>query len=222
MSNNFRWALPIGLLALCCCLSCNKISSGQYYYVEVAPAKFVPLRFPRLLPENMVIKYGGRIVTFECLPGLNPPDSLMEFGGKLYVLAFDASGKRAKDWRWRCFEQDGDHFKEIPASSYPRSIAILNLWRPGDPRRYSTGMEGERLDQLVLARECDIESRYFSNTDQARMWFMLEVENSYEAAYGRKYDTEDRSFIRQFKAKYNPVHLTSMEMKPVPKKERDF
>jgi hypothetical protein len=123
-------------------------------------------------------------------------------------------------WRWRAFKQDDDKFKEIPLDEYPKSIAILNIWLPGDPSRYSTGMEGERVDGLVLARECDPDQRYFSNTDQARLWFMLEVANDWEKAC-LQYKTSS-GFVRQFKSKHRPVRLTSMELLPVPKEQRGF
>ena len=49
---------------------------------------------------------------------------------------------------------------------------------------------------------------------------MLEVTNSYERS--NMVSEEWPDFLRRYKAKYNPVHLTSMELKPVPKSERNF
>ncbi len=214
-------------------------ATGDCFYVEIAPAKFVPVRFPYFKDHDLVIKYNGNVVTYKSPPGVNMPESLMEYNGKLYVLAFDTSARRYEDrkkygpWRWRCFEQDGKGFKEIPASSFPRSIALINIWRPNGfrghvSRRFSTGTNGEKIDQIDLVRSLDTENLYFANCEIAWLWFMLEVNNDFNAIVGGgprdtvRYNPSDRSFVREFKAKYKPTQLTTVELKPVPRKDRRF
>ncbi len=216
----------LGAMALCLAslfgVSCSGNGAGQCSLVEIAPDKWVPVKRSKFFPGNLKVKYGGQVVQYKSQPGLNAPRSLMEFEGKLYLLAFDPIGKRAKDWRWRCFRQKEKTFEEIPVADYPKSVAIINLWFPGDRRRYSSAKKWHDVDELVLARECDPENIYFANSDMARLWYMLEVVNDFEQAYGGSYSSSDLTFVRQFKAKYKPVRLTSMEMKPAPKKECDF
>jgi hypothetical protein len=173
-----------------------------------------------MFPTHLKINYQGQLVTYIDPPGLNRPRSLMEHEGKLYVLALDATARSRKDWRWRAFRQEGNSFKEIDAKDFPRSIAILNIWRPNDPQRYATGNEGQ-LDYLAMGLKLNPEDKYFANSDQARLWFMLEVENSIWAAYGGKYSSTDHTLVRQYIAKYKPVRLTSMEMRPVSKYTRE-
>jgi hypothetical protein len=197
------------------------------------------VKFPSLATSDLVIKHEGQIVTFKGPAGVNAPEALMEHDGKLYVLAFDASSsgiqeKRTKGpWRWRSFEQDGAAFKEIPATNYPRSIATINIWRPTGfqghvSRRYCSGVQGEKIDKLVFARTFDTEDGYFANSEIAWMWFMLEVRNDFGVVDGSglqedvRYHGRDRTFIREFKAKYKPVQLTTIELTPVPKNLCDF
>jgi hypothetical protein len=232
------WLLSVATVLLLTGCSPGKAAS-DYFYVEIAPTKFVPVRFPYFNSDDLVIKYNGNVVTYKGPPGVNMPESLMEYDGKLYVLAFDASARRYEDrktrgpWRWRCFEQDGKGFKEIPASTFPRSIAIINIWRPNGfrshtSRRFSTGTNGEKIDQIDLVRSLDTENLYFANSEIAWLWFMLEVNNDFDAISGGgptntvRYNSSDRKFVREFKAKYKPVQLTKVELKPVPRKEQDF
>jgi len=216
-----------------CCASCSDGGWGEtnYRYVEVAPAKFIPVKFSTLLMGGLKIKYEEKIIVYNNHESINRPQSLMEHEGELYLLAFDAKGKRAVDWRWRCFKQEGNSFREIPVSDYPKSIAILNIWWPSDPphfysSQYRTGTNGEKIDQLKLSRECDTDELYFRNCEQAWLWFMLDVTNAYSHILytgddsGYKSNTSD--FVRKFKEKYKPVRLTSMELAPVPKEKRDF
>ncbi len=231
----------VGMVVLCIwvCSCSGKAGDVKYQYVEIAPSKYVPVKFPSYITVDLVIKYDGKVVSFRGPAGINPPETLMEYNGKLYVLAFDASARTLKDkrkrgpWRYRCFEQDGLAFKEIPATNFPRSIATINIWRPNGfqgqrSSRYSSGMNGETIDQLIFARTFDTEDLYFANSEIAWLWFMLEVANDYDTIEGGggltdiRYDSQDRSFIRNFKAKYKPVQLTTMELTPVPKEERDF
>jgi hypothetical protein len=221
------------------CCGCSNGGFSPYQYVEIAPGKYVPVKFPSIMTSDLVIKYEGNVVKFDGPAGVNPPESLMEYKGKLYVLAFDASARSLNEcrergpWRWRCFEQDGTGFKEIPASSYPRSIATINIWRPGGfqgttSRRFRWGMHGEKIDQLAFARSFDTENLYFPNCEIAWLWFMLEVDNDLKAVTGVmgvskiRYDSQDRTFVRNFKQKYNPVQLTTMELTPVPREKIDF
>ncbi len=209
-------------LAAAFCASCSGGGSKQYYLAEIAPDKWVPVKRSKFFHGDLKVKYGGRVVQYKSQPGLNAPRSLMEFEGKLYLLAFDPIGKRAKEWRWRCFRQEGTTFKEIPVGDYPKSVAIINLWFPDDPRRYSSAKKANDIDQLVLARECDPENIYFANSDTARLWYMLAVTNDFEQAYGGSYSSSDLTFVREYRAKHRPVRLTSMEMKPALKEDRDF
>jgi hypothetical protein len=179
------------------------------------------------------------VVTFNGPAGINAPEALMEYNGKLYVLALDASAQSLKEcqkrgpWHWRCFEQDGLGFKEIPAANYPRSIATINIWRPDGfqgnlSRRFRGGTNGEKIDQLAFAKNFDTEDLYFADCEIAWLWYMLEVTNDFDVVMGDapkggiRYDSQDRTFIRNFKAKYKPVQLTTMELTPVPKEKRDF
>ena len=171
----------------------------------------------------MTILYGNTVVKYEGYIELNSPETLMEFDGKLHLLALHAGRKRPRtEWLYRCFRQDGNTFKEIPAREFPRSIAIFNLWRPGDPRRYSTGVDGETIDAARENRELNPDDKYFANSYQARLWYMLEVENNlHRAEWG--YSTEEApKFLREYIAKYKPVRLTSMEMKRLPKSQCKF
>jgi hypothetical protein len=197
------------------------------------------VKFCPYTTTDLVIKYEGKIVKYDGPVGVNAPEALMEYNGKLYVLALDASAQSLKEckkrgpWRMRCFEQEGLGFKEIPATNYPRSIATINIWRPDGfqgkiSRRYQSGMHGEKIDQLAFAKNFDTEDLYFANCEIAWLWFMLEVVNDFGAVTGSmnlsgiRYDSQDRTFIRNFKAKYKPVQLTTMELTPVPKEKRDF
>lgn len=221
------------------CCGCSREGTSPYQYVEIAPNKYVPVKFSPYITTDLVIKYDGKVVTYKGPAGINAPEALMEHNGRLYVLAFDASAQTLKEcqkrgpWRWRCFEQDGPGFKEIPAADYPRSIATINIWRPDGfqgkrSRRYRSGMHGEKIDQLAFAKSFDTEDLYFANCEIAWLWFMLEVANDYKAVSGGmglsdiRYDSQDRTFIRNFKAKYKPVQLTTMELTPVPKEMIDF
>src|SRR5258705_2924023 len=211
----------LSLLTLCLLSAC----SGQQdidgcYGVEIAPGKFVPVKFSKWFPRKMTILYSNTVVKYEGYIELNSPQTLMEFDGKLYLLALHAGRKRPRtEWLYRCFRQDGNTFKEIPAKEFPRSIPIFNLWRPGDPRRYSRGMDGETIDDAKLGRELNPDDKYFVTSYQARLWYMLEVENNlHKAEWG--YSTEEApKFLREYIAKYKPVRLTSMEMKRLPKSE---
>jgi hypothetical protein len=196
--------------------------SKDCYFVEINPGKFVPVKFSKYFDRDMTIKYGDQVVRYKGHVEANPPDSLMEFSGKLYVLALDATAVQRARWRWRCYEQDGDHFKEIPAKDFPRSVAIRNLWRPGDPRRHSVGMRGEKIDAVLLNRTLNPEDKYFVNSYQAMLWYMLEVTNSLDFAEKYFYGEKAVEFLRDYIAKYKPVHLTVMEMKPVPVAESKF
>jgi hypothetical protein len=224
-------------LVFCC--GCSIEGGSTYQYVEVAPGKFLPVKFSSYITTDLVIKYEGKIVKYEGPAGVNAPEALMEYNKKLYVLALDASAQSLKEcqergpWRWRCFEQDGLGFKEIPAASYPRSIATINIWRPDGfqgkiSRRFRRGTHGEKIDQLAFAKSFDTEDLYFADCEIAWLWYMLEVVNDFGAVTGgmglsdMRYDSQDRTFIRNFKAKYKPVQLTTMELTPVPKEEIDF
>ena len=232
------WLLVVAAALLASGCSPERALS-DWFYVEIAPAKYVPVRFPFFKDHDLVIKYKGNVVVFEAPHGVNMPESLMEHEGRLYVLAFDTSARRYEEretrgpWRWRCFEQEGNRFKEIPASTFPRSIAIINIWRPDGfrghvSRRFRTGIHGERIDQIDLARTLDTEKPYFANCEIAWLWFMLEVSNDFSSVIGGgpvdlvRYNPSDRSFVRNFKAKYRPVQLTTIELKPVPRTEQNF
>lgn len=214
-------ALVIAVFA--CSLGCSNDPSVGCFYVEIAPAKFVPVKFTDKFRTDMIINYDGKVVTFKLPRDSNSPSSLMEFQEKLYVLALDASARWRSEWQWRCYQQDGDHFKEVPAKDFPKSIAIMNIWRPGIPGRYSTGMRSEdKIDETVLNCELDPENKYFVNSYQARLWFMLEIENNLEKAEREFFGEQAKTFLLEYIAKYNPVRLTSMELKPVPKDECNF
>jgi hypothetical protein len=169
----------LSLLMLCFLSAC----SGQQdldgcYAVEIAPGKFVPVKLSKWFPRGMTILYSNTVVKFEPPIQLKRPPTLMEFDGKLYVLALHAEPKMPRNkWHYRSFRQDGNTFKEIPIKDFPRSIAIFNVWRPRD--RYSTGMEGEKIDAARLGRELNPDDKYFANSYQARLWYMLEVENNF-------------------------------------------
>lgn len=194
------------------------------FYVEVAPGKFIPVEFTSKFRTDMKIRYGGQTTVFELPWGINSAQTLMEFEGRLYVLALDASSRDRSKWPYRCFRQDGDKFEEIMPEEFPRSVAIFNIWRPGDRSRYATGMTAEdKLDFVKIGMALNPEDPYFVNSYQARLWYMLEVTNSLFWAERNFGDGEaDQKFLREYIAKYKPVHLTSMEMKPVPKEECKF
>ena len=138
----FLAVMLAGVASVVLFTGCYEGDIGGWLYVEVAPAKFIPVKFSKMLPRNLVVNYSNQVVVFKTPVGPNAPQSLMEYQGKLYVLAFDASPKQVAKWRWRCYRQEGDRFQEIPDRDFPRSIAILNLWHPNDPSRYATGLGG--------------------------------------------------------------------------------
>jgi hypothetical protein len=226
-NNNAHYANTISIV-LCftiivCVTSCKYCYDTDYYYVEISPNKYVPVKFVSILEKNMTIKYNGIVVKYDSIGWLNRPRTLMEYNGKLYVLALDASSPVRADYKWRAFEQMNDKFVEISIDKFPKSIAIINIWLPGDPRRLSTGLHAEdKLDYVVINREMDLNNKYFYNNDQARLWYMLEVTNSLEIAESRVPVDVFQRVVREYKSKYNPVRLTSMEMKPVPKEEQNF
>ena len=168
----------------------------------------------------MKIKYNNQVLYFTAKPGPNSAQSLMEFEGKLYILAFDARPTQVAKWRWKCSRQEGEHFQEIPDRDFPRNIAILNIWYPDDPSRFATGTGGKPIDYVKVGLRLDPDEGAFWYSQQARLWAMLDVTNSYK--HSDMVWEEWPDFLRRYKAKYNPVHLTSMELKPVPKSERNF
>jgi hypothetical protein len=211
------------LLALGVTGGCSQDPSIGCFYVEIAPAKFVPVRFNEKHGSDMFIRYENQTVVFKLPRGLNSPRTLMEHEGRLYVMALDASGPGVDVWRYRFWRQKGQGFGEIEAKDFPRSIAIFNIWRPGDRNRYATGMtQADKLDFVILGRELDPENGYFVNSYQARLWWMLENQNSLGLAERTFGGEEGRKFLREYIAKYQPVKLTSMEPTPVPKGECDF
>ena len=222
MKQNF--SATVLLVGLCLLPACSRQQDIHgYYSVEIAPGKFVPVKFSKWFPRRMSIQYSNTVVKYEGYIELNAPQTLMEFDGKLYLLALHAGRKRPRnEWLYRCFRQEGNGFKEIPAEDFPRSIAIFNLWRPGDPRRYSRGMDGETIDAAREARELNPDDKYFLNSYQARLWYMLEVTNNLYKAEWEYSVAESTNFVSQYIAKYKPVHLTSMEMKPLPKSKYKF
>ena len=211
-------------MAICVSCSCRSLS-WDYYYVEIAPGQFVPVKFHKHFKGYMEIKYKEIIVAHANPPELNKPECLMEYDGKLYILSFYAYDRHLKDWRWIAFKQDGNKFKEIPLSEFPRSVALLNLWYPDEKnggysrkhRRYFIGVDGETVDQLSLIRDFDVTSKYFTNNDTVRLWYCLEIANDWGRAQ-RDSDVDVKAYIE----KYKPVRMTSMEMKPVPAQDRDF
>jgi hypothetical protein len=210
------------LLALGVTGGCSQDPSIGCFQVEIAPAKFVPVRFNRKHGTDMFIRYEDQTVVFKLPYGPNSPRTLMEHEGRLYVMALDASGPGVDDWRYRCWRQLGQGFEEIEAKDFPRSIAIFNIWRPGDRNRYATGIHGIKLDFAALGRELDPENGYFVNSYQARLWWMLENKNSLGWAERTFGGEEGRKFLHEYIAKYQPVKLTSMEPPPVPEGECDF
>lgn len=80
----------------------------------------------------------------------------------------------------------------------------------------------DKIDETVLNCELDPENKYFVNSYQARLWFMLEIENNLEKAEREFFGEQAKTFLLEYIAKYNPVRLTSMELKPVPKDECNF
>ncbi|HAV62151.1 MAG TPA: hypothetical protein DCY13_07275 [Verrucomicrobiales bacterium] len=208
---------------------CSKDPSIGCYYVEIAPEKFVPVQFNRDYRTDMFIEYEGRTVVFK-LPGRYPDEpnsasTLMEYEGRLYVIALDASKPGRDAYYYRFWRQKDQTFEEIEAKEFPRSIAILNIWRPGrfTQLRYSTGMtEDDKIDQVALIRNLDPEDKYFLNSYQARLWYMLENRNSLGWAE-REFSWEEASmFLHEYIERYQPVKLSSMEMRPVPEGECDF
>lgn len=142
---------------------------------------------------------------------------------KLYIFALDAAAKRTEKWRWRAYRQDGNSFKEIDVKDYPRSIAIMNVWRPNDRSRYATGMKPEdKIGYAVLGRELNPENGCFGNSCQAMLGYMLETENNLEKAEREFTGDEARKFPHNSIAKHKPVRLTSMEMTPMPKAKIRF
>lgn len=191
------------------------------FYVEVAPAKYVPVKFDSEIgyKSDMKIRYERQSVVFKLPIECNTASSLLEFDGKLYGLALDTSSRDRSKWKYRSFRQAGDRFEEIPIKDFPRSIAIFNIWRPGDPSRYGTGIGGVKIDDVEIGRALNPEDGYFVNSYQARLWYMLEVTNSLDTAEREFGGDEAKKFLLEYIAKYKPVHLTSMEMKPVAKKD---
>lgn len=74
-------------------------------------------------------------------------------------------------------------------------------------------------DQKILATKLDTEDLDFVFSDIALLWFMLEIENSFASS---RYPWGDIAFLREFKAKYNPVVLSGADPGEVPESERDF
>jgi hypothetical protein len=216
------------VLILCFCGGCSPeekkpVMAKDCYYVEIAPDRYVPVKFSRYFNLDMTIKYKGQVVKYAGHVEAGPPCTLMEYEGKLYVLALDTTPIERSRWHWRCYEQKGNSFKEISAKDFPRSIAILNLWRPGDPARYAVGLKPEdKIDMTVQNRKLDINDKYFISSYQAKLWYMLEEVNSLDHAEKNFYGDKAKAFLEDYIAKYNPVRLTSMEMKPVPKAESEF
>lgn len=205
------------LATLCFLPACGDDPHGCYS-VEIAPGKFVPVKFTTWNPHKMTVYYNGTAIKYPGYDGLNRPKTLMEFDGKLYVLALEARRSQGRDqWKYIAFRQEGNKFERIPEKDFPRSIAIFNLWRPGDPTRYSTGAGGVKIDAAKIARELNPDDVYFVNSYQARLWYMLEVTNSLYASE-RDYSVyEGKKFLQDYIEKYKPVRLTSMEMKALPK-----
>lgn len=212
-------SLALGFLS-----ACTGNDPHGCFSVEIAPGKFVPVKLSKWDPRKLTVLYSNTVVKYEGYRELNRPQTLMEFDGKLYLLALYAErGKAREKFRYITFRQEKNTFKEIPNKEFPRSIAIFNLWRPGDPGRYSMGMTSEeKLDNAQLSRELDPENKYFVNSYQSRLWYMLEVENNLYKAEREFYGDEAKTFLQEYIAKYKPVHLTSMEMKPLPKNACKF
>lgn len=212
-------SLTIGFLP-----ACSDADPHGCFSVEIAPGKFVPVKLSKWSPRELSVLYSNNVVKYDGYLELNRPQTLMEFDGKLYLLALYAErGKGREKFRYIGFRQEGNTFKEIPDKEFPRSIAIFNLWRPGDRSRYSMGMTSEdKLDEVQLIRKLDPEDKYFVNSYQARLWYMFEVTNSLYYAERNFYGDEAQKFLRKYIANYKPVRLTSMEMKALPKNECKF
>lgn len=192
-------------LAFCFLSACSGGDIDGCYSLEIAPGKFVPVKFSKWFPRQMTILYSNTVVKWEGYVELNRPQTLMEFDGKLYLLALEAKRDRPRsEWLYRCYRQEGKTFKEIPAKDFPRSIAILNIWRPGFPGRYSTGMEGTMIDHAKLGRELDPEDKYFVNSYQSRLWYMLEVEIILLKRGGTFTETKQKISFRSTSRSTNP------------------
>jgi hypothetical protein len=220
----FRDRLTAGFLLMLVVLlntGCAAEESAGWFELEVAPGKFIPVEFHRSFRKTgMTIRYNEEKMVFNSPPECNLPRTLMEFEGKLYLLALDADPEGGRDdWRYRCFRQEGKEFKEIEAKDFPRSIAIFNIWLPGDRSRYSTGIGGVRIDDVEIGKALDPENGYFVNSYQGRLWYMLEKRNSLGWAEREFGGEEGKKFLKEYIEKYKPVHLTSMEMKRIPKEE---
>lgn len=211
------------LIALCVLPACSGDEPHGWYSVEIAPGKFVPVSFSSWTHGGMTVQYSNQVVKWVGSLKLNPPRTLMEFEGKLYMVALKAEREKfASEWYYCFFVQEGNGFKEIPAKDFPRSVAIFNLWRPGDRSRYATGIGGVTIDYSKLGRELNPEDDHFVNSYQARLWYMLEKEISLYQAEREFGGEEGKKFLRDYIVKYKPVRLTSMEMKPVTKGKTKF
>lgn len=220
----FRDRLTAGFLLMLVVLlntGCAAEESAGWFELEVAPAKFIPVKFHHAMRTDMTVRVDGENIPLKVPRECNTPETLMEHEGKLYCLALEANRKLGRDdWRYRCFRLEGKEFKEIEAKEFPRSIAIFNIWRPGEElKRYSTGIGGVRIDDVEIGKALDPENGYFVNSYQGRLWYMLEKRNSLGWAEREFGGEEGKKFLKEYIEKYKPVHLTSMEMKRIPKEE---
>jgi hypothetical protein len=222
--------VSIMIVGLIIFLGCEKNSKGnrpiREEEIEISPGKFITIeRMDKGVDEGKNYDSIGNIIrsfweaitepgewTWIRIPwngfviewmGADIPVTVREYDRKLYMIGFDRETNREK-FKFRYYEQIGNSFKEILPSTFPKPIATQNMWFIG---RYSIGAEGNKIDEVQLARDLDPRNIYFENTTTAEIWYQLMTGKEY---YEFERKSLDNAVLIEFADKYKPIKLTTI------------
>jgi hypothetical protein len=181
--------------------------------VEVSPGMFIdvrgradgsdhPVGSNKRLWESyeMRVEWHGVTVIWKATAR---PLHLRAFKDRLYVIGLDRVSREG-ECAFRYFVQQGETFKEIPASEYPRAIAGQNL---GFGNRYFGALDTLR-DAVQIARDQDPTDTYFRNSLSAYIWNQLATGETYEESVDKW--LIDEGTLHDYIRTNAPIKLTAI------------
>lgn len=142
--------------------------------------------------EQIDVKWNSVEVVWKGAP---VPICLREWEGGLYIIGLDRSVLERSIFRY--YRLNGQSFKEVSPSEFPKSIATQNMW-------FKTDKQAKR--DLELTRSLNVQDKWFSDTLTAQIWIHLYRGKD----FFQSKNNEEIDAIKEYKEKFNPIVLPSI------------
>jgi hypothetical protein len=136
--------------------------------------------------------------------GFGTPISVRLHNNELYMIVLDSETDYTR-MRFRFYHNKLGGFSEIPASDYPKQIAIQNL-----ALKKTDGYEGDGKTPIrptEITKKLDPNDIHFRRSLTAKIWYQLVTGTEY---FEEKNSTIDKTFIEEYIKQHKTVKLNDI------------